>query len=209
MHDLTTELRRMADEAQQVRPRGVAEILQNGDRLRRRRLAVRSAGLSAAAVAVIAVALTAVQTGTPQARQPGTGKASAREAPAQKVQLAAWTVARQADGNVSLTIRQLADLPGLQRALSADDVPASALTLGQANPCHVYGTAGLQNVLVGGPSTATTTGSDATVLVIHPSGLPSGDGLQFIASPGFGQPGVRSSALSVHLVQASPACTGR
>lgn len=208
MPDLTIELQTMADEAQQARPRSVAEILREGDRRHRRTLAVRSAaGLSAAAavaaVAVtVAVTATAMPPGPPQARQP-----SAHGAQPQQVHLTAWNVAKQADGNVTLTIRQLTDTADLQRTLRADGVPASVLILGQANPCHVYGTAGLQNVLIGGPITATAKASDTDVMIIHPLGLPNGDGLQFIASPGFGQPG-RSGALSIRLVQASQACTG-
>jgi hypothetical protein len=204
MPDLTIELRTMADEAQRAWPRAVAEILREGDRKRRHTVAAWSAaGLSAAAaVAAVTVTVTVMQPGTPQARQP-----SARGVQPQQVHLTAWNVAKQADGNVTLTIHQLADTADLQQTLRADGVPASVLILGEANPCHVYGTAGLQNVLIGGPMTATAKASDSAVITIHPAGLPDGDGLQFTASPGFGQPG-RTGALSIRLVQASQACTG-
>jgi hypothetical protein len=201
MPDLTTELRRMADEAQQARPQAVAEILQNGDRMRRRTFARRSAaGLSAAAaVAAVTVTVTAMQPGAREAHQP-----SAQGTRQQRVQLADWTVVKQADGNVSLTIRQLADTASLQRTLRADGVPASALIEGQANPCHVYGTAGMQNVVTG---FTVTMGSDSAAMIIHPSALPSGVGLQFVASSNFGHPGSPGD-LSARLVQASRACTG-
>ena len=41
--------------------------------------------------------------------------------------LAAWTVVKQADGKVSVTIRQFRDPAGLQRKLRADGVPASVI----------------------------------------------------------------------------------
>jgi len=201
MPDLTTELRDMASEAQQARPRAVAEILRDGDRARRRALAGRSAaGLTMVAAIAAAVSLAIVQ-------QPGTSPAPAQGAQPPKAQLTAWTVAKLADGNVSLTIRRLADTAGLRQALRADGVPASVLTTGQADPCHSYGSAGLGKVVTGIPSTITK-GSDATVLTIDPAALPSGDGLQFVATPGFGQPGGGPGDLSVRLVQASAACTG-
>jgi hypothetical protein len=209
MPDLTAELRRMADEAQQARPQAVAEILQNGDRMRRRTFARRSAaGLSAAAaVAAVAVTVTAMQPGAQEAHQPSAQEAHARGTHPQRVQLADWSVVKQADGNISLIIRQLADTASLQQALRADGVPANALIYGQANPCNVYdGTVDMGNVLVGGPTT-TTIGSDSAAMIIHPSGLPSGAGLQFVASSNFGRPGSPGD-LSVRLVQASSACTG-
>jgi hypothetical protein len=201
MSDLTTELRRMADDAQEARPQAVAEILRNGDRMRRRTFGRRSAaGLSAAAaVAAVAVTVAAMQPGAPGAHQPAT-----QEAHQQRVQLTDWTVAKQADGNISLAIRQLADTVSLQRTLRADGVPASALIEGQANPCHVYGTADMRNVVTG---FSVTTGSHSAAMIIHPSALPSGAGLQFVASSNFGHPGDPGD-LSVRLVQASPACTG-
>jgi hypothetical protein len=204
MPDLTTELRDLASEAQQARPRAVAEILRDGDRARRRSLAGRSAaGLTTVAAVAAAVSLATMQ-------PPGTSPAHAPRAQGArppKAQLTAWTVAKLADGNVSLTIRRLADPAGLRRALRADGVPASVLTTGQADPCHSYGSAGLGKVVTGTPSTITK-GSDATVLTIDPAALPSGDGLQFVATPGFGQPGGGPGDLSVRLVQASAACTG-
>jgi hypothetical protein len=208
MNDLTTELRRMADEARQARPQSVAEILENGDRMRRRMLARRSAaGLSAAvAVAAVAVTVSAVQ---PRARET---RQSVAQGTHQRAQLTAWTVARQSDGDVSLTVRQFADTARLQKTLRADGVPASVLTEGQANPCQLYGTtgtAGIQNVVTG-HSGATPEGSAsaATIVTIHPSALPSGAGLQVAASSGFGRPGTTTGSLGFRLVQASQACTG-
>ncbi|HEV3379629.1 MAG TPA: hypothetical protein VG142_01380 [Trebonia sp.] len=212
MNDLTTELRRMADEAQQSRPPAAAEILQNGDRMRRRTFARRSvAGLSAvAAVAAVAVTVTAMQPGAAEAHPPsaqGTPppvQPQHRPQHQQRVQLADWTVAMQADGNISLTIRQLGETASLQQTLRADGVPASALIEGQANPCHVYGTSDMPSVVTG---FTVAGGSDSAAMIIHPSALPSGVGLQFVASPNFGEPG-RSGDLTVRPVEVSSACTG-
>ena len=49
-------------------------------------------------------------------------------------QLTAWTVTRQADGNITITIRQLKDPAGLQATLRADGVPASVTFARQQNP---------------------------------------------------------------------------
>lgn len=179
--------------------------------MRRRTFARRSAaGLSAvAAVAVAAVTVTAMQSGAQEAHQPS-AQATPQGTPRQqqRVQLTAWTVAKQADGNVSLTIRQFADTVRLQQTLRADGVPASVLTEGQANPCHVYGGSDMPSVVTGHTtSTAAGSASAGVIVTIHPSALPSGDGLQFQPSSDFGKPGTRGS-LGFRLVQASQACTG-
>src|SRR2546423_15257539 len=48
-------------------------------------------------------------------------------------QLAAWTVTKQANGNISVTIRELRDPAGLQRTLRADGLPASVTFFGRQN----------------------------------------------------------------------------
>jgi hypothetical protein len=216
MPDLTTELRQMAGEAQRVRPQDLADIIREGDRVRRRTFARRSAaGLSAAAaVAGVALAVTATQPGAREAGQPtalGASQPGARQTGQQTgqqpAQLTDWTVTRQADGDVSVTIRQFADLAGLQQTLRADGVPASVLPAGQANPCQAYsGTTSIQQVVTG-LTASLAAGSASPLLIIHPSALPSGAGLQLVASSGFGHPGASGDA-SFQLVQASAACTG-
>jgi hypothetical protein len=69
------------------------------------------------------------------------------------------------------------------------------------------------NVLIGG-ATTTTIGSDSAAMIIHPSGLPSDVGLQFVASSGIGHPGSQgdlsvrpdSGTLGVHGKLASRLC---
>ena len=128
-----------------------------------------------------------------------------------RAQLAAWTVDRQADGSIKVTIRELRDPAGLQQRLRADGVPASVTFSGQQNPaCQGYHGGGSQSQrrqLLGSVVTGPGTGRD--VMVIHPAALPSGAGLQINALFRH-DPGQRGSleGFSVDLVQASPQCTG-
>jgi len=125
-------------------------------------------------------------------------------------QLAAWTVIRQADGTVSVTIRELRDAAGLQRKLRADGVPASVTFTGQGNPaCQGYqgsGTQSQRRQLLG--SVATVREGSPNVMTIYPAALPPGAGLA-IAAAMQNYSGPRDSIeLTVSLVQASPRCTG-
>jgi hypothetical protein len=125
-------------------------------------------------------------------------------------QLAAWTVARPADGSIRVTIRELRDPAGLQRTLRADGIPASVTFTGRQNPvCQGYGfsgSPGQRRQLLSSVATGPAAGQD--VMVIHPSALPSGAGLRIDAlfRP---YPGSRGNyQWSVGLVQASPQCAG-
>jgi hypothetical protein len=90
----------------------------------RRRIPGAAAALGAAAAAAVAVTM-ALPASHPVG---GTG-----------VQLTAWTVTKLADGNISVTIRELKDPAGLQSMLRADGVPASVTFLSQQNPaCRPY-----------------------------------------------------------------------
>jgi hypothetical protein len=144
-------------------------------------------------------------------------------------QLAAWTVAKQANGDIKVTIRQLSDPSGLQSTLRADGVPASVTSLGQQDlSCRLYPmTQALFKSIYQAQNAA---GSGNTVLVIHPSALPSGAGVQIGAATGqqVGDPGLHQAdgnqtihqpvhqtaarahnvALRVGLVYASQQCTG-
>ena len=120
-------------------------------------------------------------------------------------QLAAWTVAKQADSNISVTIRELRDPAGLQRTLRADGVPVSVTFTGQQNPaCQPYPFSGGQSqhrhLLA---SMAALLPGSHNAMVIYPSAFPVGVGLHIAA--GFHN-GVEIEAGP--LVKASRQCTG-
>ena len=160
----------------------------------RRRIPAVAGVLAVAAGAALAVTSTLVPSG------------QAGHQPA--AQLAAWTVTKQANGDIKVTIRELRDPAGLQRTLRADGVPASVTFAGQQNPaCQGYPAGGSQSQrrqLLGSAVTAPASG--AYVMVIHPPALPSGAGLQIFSS--FENIPASAQGAAVRLVQASPQCTG-
>lgn len=174
-----------------ARPPDVGAIMARGRARRRRRLVPGAAGALALAAGA-ALAVTA-----PASHQP-------------TAELAAWTVARQADGTVYVTIREVSDPAGLQSTLRADGVPASVTFSGQENPaCQPYlwapGTGPSQvnrdlNRIYQPPP------GGSNVMVIRPSALPGGAGVQISAAPGAG--GGQVLILGASLVQASEQCTG-
>jgi hypothetical protein len=130
-----------------------------------------------------------------------------------KAQLAAWTVARLADGNISVTIRELRDPAGLQARLRAAGVPASVRFMpvrsGQPNPCQGYNASqALQHKVIQSLRPGRRSGQ-TTILIIHPSALPSGAGVGLQVTSGAGyvhHPG--GGRLGVALVRVSTQCTG-
>lgn len=171
-------------------------------RLRRRLIPAMTAALALAAGA--AVALTVLLPAShPASHQPG-------------VQLAAWTVVKQPGGTVSVTIRELHDPAGLQRRLRADGVPATVTSLNQLNlACHPWPGAALHGMSTPAGNALFNKvfpqdpGAPANVIVIRPSALPHGGGVQLAA--GFSPhppPGGASVRIGAGLVQASPQCTG-
>jgi hypothetical protein len=149
----------------------------------------------AAALAVAAGTALAVTALLPSGHQPA-------------AQPAAWTVAKQANGNIRVTIDELRDPAALQRTLRADGVPVSVTFIGQANPaCQPYGSGGSH--LLESMVTALPGHGNLRVLVIHPSAFPAGAGLAIAA----GHPGQSPRGGGVELtigppVKASPQCTG-
>jgi hypothetical protein len=104
-----------------------AAIITTGRTRRRRRMT----GLSiASTAAVTAVALSV---------SGAFGSASHQTSYPAHARLAAWTVTKLADGNISVTINRFKDPAGLQSTLRADGVPASVTFPDQQNPaCHPY-----------------------------------------------------------------------
>ena len=169
----------------------VEQIVSRSRAIRARR---RMPGVAAALAAAAGTAL-AVTALLPSGQQPA-------------AQPAAWTVAKQADGNIRVTIHELRDPAGLQRTLRADGVPASVTFTGQANPaCRPYGSGGSH--LLASMVTPLPGHGNLRVLVIHPSAFPAGAGLAIAA----GHPGQSPRGGGVELtigppVKASPQCTG-
>jgi hypothetical protein len=192
----------------------VEQILRRGHTVRaRRRLPVLTGALAAVAGAALAVT-----TLLPGGHQPASHPSSQPTA-----QLAAWTVTRQPDGTIRVTIRELRDPAELQHQLRADGVPASVTLAGQENPaCRPYpASRALQKKVLSiafditplthqGPPPSTSPPQPNLVLVFHidPAALPTGTGVQLATSYNLVSPGVAHSAIRHGLVYASPRCTG-
>lgn len=127
--ELITVLREQRGRIPMTTP--VEQIISRGRAVRaRRRLpgVAAAAGTAAAAAVAVSVALPASHpaSGHPAASHPASGPG---------VQLAAWTVTRQADGSIQVSFfGELRDPAKLQRTLRADRVPVSVTCIGQQNP---------------------------------------------------------------------------
>jgi hypothetical protein len=165
----------------------VEQIIRRGRAVRSRR---RVSGLAMLAAAVFAVTALLLSSSQPFSHRLG-------------IQLAAWTVVKQADGTVDVTIRELRDPGGLQHKLRADGVPASVIFGDQpnvqSNPCQSYGHPDLLSNVVTFSTTPGQPQGDAIAMVIHPSALSSAAGVQIITN---------QTRVGVHLVTASQGCTG-
>jgi len=192
--ELITVLREQRDKVPVNTP--VERIISRGRAVRaRRRVPVVAGAVGAAAAVAFAV------TAAPPASHHASGP---------HAQLAAWTVARQADGSIRVTIREPRGPAGLQRRLRADGVPAIVTFTGQQNPaCHGYpggGSQGQRRHFLSSIVTASAGGRN--VMAIHPSALPPGAGLQIDALFQHYPRPRGSFQVSVGVVQASSQCTG-
>jgi hypothetical protein len=184
--ELITALRGQRNTIPMTTP--VEQIINRGHAIRARR---RIPGL-AGALAVVAGAALLVTVLLPSSHQPS-------------AQLAAWTVSKQGDGNISVTIRQLLDPAGLQTKLRADGVLASVTFVDNQNPsCRPYPASQTlwNSVFLPPPA-----GARYIVIVIRPSALPSGVGVQ-IGSGASSSPQQQGGVERPTLVYASRQCTG-
>jgi hypothetical protein len=168
----------------------VDEIVKRGRALRARR-ARRVPGVAGVLAAAAAAAL-AVNALVPGGGQHPGGSSSAR--------LAAWTVVRQSDGTVEVTIHQMRDPAGLQKRLRVDGVPATVTFAGRMNrSCHLYrvGTEKALNRVFTSKGSGTV-----TLMIIHPKALPPGAGVAI------NPPAQPSINVEIGLVRTSPSCTG-
>lgn len=159
-------------------------------RARRRRQTITSLTGAATAAAGGALAVTALAA---PGHSPGQSGSPARHPDIAR--LAAWTVAKQANGDITVTVRQLSDPSGLQSTLRADGVPASVTSISSPDlSCSPYPMS--QALLTAVYPGQKTTGSGTTVLTINPLALPSGAGVQLGAAFGqqAGDGGLRDAA---------------
>jgi hypothetical protein len=115
-HELSTMVRESVTDVYSATP--VAEIVSRGRavRARRRIPALAGAGVVLAGTALaVSTLLPFGHPGVEGSRHPGNPLANAR--------LAAWTVAKQANGDIDVTINQLRNPVGLQSTLRADGLP--------------------------------------------------------------------------------------
>jgi hypothetical protein len=142
-------------------------ILADGASLRRRRHRHRAYGAGAAALCAAAAISVASLT-------PGSASTSGTR----DAQLAAWTVQRQPDGTVAVTIRDMLNLAGLQQKLNADGVPAVVIA-DERNPSVCRNDKAMKEdmasvIQFGRPGRPSL---DRDFFVIHPAAIPSGSKL--------------------------------
>jgi hypothetical protein len=207
----------------------VEAIISRGRGVRaRRRIPVAAGALTVAAGAALAVTtlVPAGHSGLVPSSRPGlasTGTPGGSHS--NRVQLAAWTVAKRANGDIDVTINQLKDPAGLQATLRADGLPVSVSFSGPlvGASCRQY------TASRGTLRTVAQFHGDS--VAIDPSALPSGTGVAIFDEPGTGLPLHPSPAvaprgapplhpsagsvlselagpLAIGLVYASPQCTG-
>jgi hypothetical protein len=166
---------------------GVDRIESRGRTLRTRR---RAAGLAGAVAAGVAAAVAVTSLG-PAGHQPSHSGG---------IRLAAWTVTKQANGTIDVTLRQLSDPAGLQRTLRADGLPAAVTFSGQLpSSCQRFVAGGdvIKQVFSGRQV------GGYPVMVIHPAALPAGAGVAI--NPPDESP---ITNVAIGLVHTSPQCTG-
>ena len=184
------------------------QIVSRSRTIRARRRIPAAAG----ALAVAGGAALAVTALVPSGHQPG-HPVSAR--------LAAWTVTKQASGDIDVTINQLQNPAGLQTTLRADGLPVNVSFSGAAlsASCKPYNNVS-KSVL--SAVVQLSPGGKSAHFVIDPSALPSGTGLAIYDNPGGGAPPPSPPAqgtgnpppagltgpLAFCLVHSSQQCTG-
>jgi hypothetical protein len=178
-NELITTVRESVADVHSATP--VAQIISHGRAIRARRRTPALAG-AAAVLAGTALAVTTLlpsgHPGVQGSRHPGSPLANAR--------LAAWTVAKQTNGDIDVTIRQLKNPAGLQSTLRADGLPVNVTFSSHSRnaSCQPYPASldVLRGVARFTPG-ARFTGVNNAFLVINPSVLPSDAGLAIYDRP--------------------------
>jgi hypothetical protein len=173
--ELITMVRESVADVHSATP--VAQIISRGRATRARRRIPGVAGAVVVAAGTALAVTTLLPSGHPgllRSGHPGSHPAGAR--------LASWTVAKQANGDIEVTINQLENLAGLQSTLRADGLPVNVTFSGAGlnAACQPHATS--QDML---RDVAHYNTSDRS-LVIDPSALPSGTGVGIFDEPGAG-----------------------
>lgn len=186
-NQLSTMVRESVADVRSSTP--VDQIISRGRavRARRRRVPAVAGALVVAGGAALGVTTLALS-GHPAPT--GAGKAGSHPAAAR---LAAWTVTKQPNGDIDITIRQLQNPAQLQATLRADGLPAHVNFTGQPDNavCQPYDGLSLRNQFFTYSRTLTDkmTRNGSDFAAIHPSGLPSGVGLNItVGNPKKGLP---------------------
>ena len=179
----------------------VDQIISRGHAVRtwRRRVPAAAGALVVAGGAALGVTAFA-----PSAHPAPTAAGKAASHPA-VVRLAAWTVVKQANGDINITIRQLQHPAKLQATLRADGLPAHVSFSGNSDRvCRPY-TPLSPNLAMGIYRFFDSNGS--YVLTIDPSVLPSGVGVS-ISGDDQRLPSGSFVPVAIAAVHASRQCTG-
>jgi hypothetical protein len=203
----------------------VEETARRGRTLRGRSRAFRAAALAGVAGVAAIAGVTAVAVTGPGRAAPPAASASfgATGAPVVTgpggIRLVAWTVSKGKGGAVNVTIRQLLDVAGLQRALRADGVPARVVfqsgPIDDSPPLPAscadvkmsdVANAALQAKILGWPSSIQPDQAHGIALTLYTRQIPRGIGV-YLAVQGQSSPH-GSWGWGLDLVQASRACTG-
>jgi hypothetical protein len=180
----------------------VDQIISRGHAVRTRRRVPAAAG----ALVVAGGAALGVTALVPPGHPAAAGQAGSRPA---VVRLAAWTVARQADGDIDITIRQLQHPAQLQATLRADGLPVDVSFSGHPGSavCQPYRntTPDLDMSIYLSLYRMIVASNGSYLFTIHPSQLPSGTGLSITVE---NIKGLRSPVVALSLVHASQQCTG-
>lgn len=174
----------------------VDQIISRGHavRARRRRFPAAAGALVVAGGAALGVTALA-PSGHPAPA--AAGKAGGHPA---AVRLDDWTVAKQANGDIVVTIRQLQHPAGLQATLRADGLPAH-VSFSSDSPCQPYISPKLAMVVYRWFDDGRN-----VVMTIDPSQLPSRVGVEIALEKMEGRPGYVGAGIV--LVHASRQCTG-
>jgi hypothetical protein len=196
----------------------VEQTARRGRRLRGRGRAYRVAGVvGAAAIAgLTAVAVTGPGRAAPPTASAHVGASGVPIATGSGgTTLDAWTVTKGSGGTVNVTIRELLDVPGLQRTLRADGVPARVVVQpGMPTDAPSVLPAGCLEVTMSDVANANLQAkilaaplsnlADGNALTIHTRDIPAGVGIYLGIQPRTKE----HWGWSLDLVQATPACTG-